>query len=124
MNSAYKVCFLTCLLFLLSCVERKFVITSTPAGAEVYIDGKFVGKTPVEVPFFHYGTRAITLRKWGHPKVVKIVRLTPPFYSVFPLDFIAEVLLPYPFQDIRSFHFVLPPKSKGERKDQQGNKKK
>ena len=40
------------------------------------------------------------------------IEITPPFYELFPLDFISEFLIPYPFEDLHTFHFHLQ-KSKG-----------
>ncbi|MHC5079610.1 MAG: PEGA domain-containing protein, partial [Planctomycetota bacterium] len=63
---------LTAVFFLLSlgvlvpgCVERTIEVRSDPPGAEVYLDRAFRGRTPVRLPFHHYGVREITVRKAG-----------------------------------------------------------
>lgn len=48
---------------LISCVERRIDIQSTPSDAEVYLDGEYQGKTPISIPFDFYGTREVRLRK-------------------------------------------------------------
>ena len=42
------------------------VITSDPAGADVYIDGKFMGKTPLEVPSLSPGQVKISITRAGY----------------------------------------------------------
>ncbi len=42
-----------------ACVERTIFIRTDPPGAEVLLDSKHVGKSPVEVPFTHGGTHEI-----------------------------------------------------------------
>jgi hypothetical protein len=43
------------------CVDRTLLIRSDPEGSEVYIDDRFVGRTPVEVPFTYGGEQRILL---------------------------------------------------------------
>lgn len=47
-------------------VEPKLTVTSTPAGAGLWIDGAFVGKTPVENHELNPGTYSITLKLEGY----------------------------------------------------------
>jgi hypothetical protein len=50
----------------LGCVERTVTMTSEPSGALVHLNDREVGRTPVTVPFTHYGTYDVRLRKAGH----------------------------------------------------------
>jgi hypothetical protein len=126
---------------LAGCVTRKMVIRSKPAGAPVWIDQRYVGQTPVEVPFTCYGTHAVQVgprvertepgeeaaEKRGafgpeeeergpvedvgritHEPVRRRVRLRAPFWDWFPIDFVANVLLPWEIEHVERLEFTLP----------------
>lgn len=103
-------------LVIFSCVEKKMVIRSNPPGADVYLDRKYIGKTPCEVKFVWYGKRGIYIFKEGYQSVNEIVDLSVPFYQIFPLDFITSLLLPFTIHDIRYFEFNLKPEVAQERR--------
>lgn len=102
MRFALLILLLACV-FLTGCVERRVYIRSEPAGADVYIDGEFVGKTreddhydgPLYANFIFYGTREYTVRKRGYETVSGEVYLEAPWYEYPPIDFFAEVLTPW-----------------------------
>ncbi|MEC9477385.1 MAG: PEGA domain-containing protein [Planctomycetota bacterium] len=99
------------------CVERALVIRSEPVGAKVFIDGIDAGTTPVRVPFDFYGTRDVLVRMEEDEKrgerslspIRRIVKLTPPWYQRFPLDFISENLWPGKLTVIHEEVFVMEP---------------
>lgn len=101
----------TAILFVLNgCVIREFTIKSEPSGAEVYIDGRRVGKTPLRRSFEHYGTRRIVLympQKAGYLAYVGRIHLKIPWWQCFPLDFITDVLVPFKITDRKEFFFKL-----------------
>ncbi len=92
---------------LCGCVERRLYIYSDPPGADVYIDGEFVGQTrpedhkdgPFFVNFIYYGKRDYTLRKPGYATKSGSVQLETPWYEYPPIDFFAEVLTPWKIVD-------------------------
>jgi len=96
---------------LCGCVERRVYLISEPPGADVYIDGELIGRTrpgdhpdgPLAQNFVFYGSREFTFRKPGFETVNVQQRLETPWYEYPPLDFICEVLLPFPLVDE---HFV------------------
>ena len=97
-------------LLLEGCVLREFTIESEPSGAEVYLDGVRIGKTPLKRSFEHYGTHRVVLRMpkgTGYLACVGKVRLKVPWWQIFPLDFITEVLLPFKITDRQTFFFRL-----------------
>ncbi|MBI4879658.1 MAG: PEGA domain-containing protein [Planctomycetes bacterium] len=91
------------------CVERKLFIATVPAEADVYLDGHYVGKSPVTVPFTHYGTREIVVRKAGYEVVREEKILEPPPFQEFPWDLYYETLTSDLYIDERPFSFVLTP---------------
>ena len=46
-------------LMVTGCVTRKMIIRSNPPGAPVWVDERYAGETPVEIPFTYYGTRKV-----------------------------------------------------------------
>lgn len=107
---------------LCGCVERRIYIRSEPVGADVYIDGEYVGRTraddspdgPLYANFVFYGTREYTIRKPGYETVSGEIELVAPWYEYPPIDFFAEVLVPYPIVDE---HFVEVEMQKAEPAD-------
>ncbi len=89
------------------CVERRIYLRSEPAGADVYIDGEFIGQTraedhengPLYANFVFYGTREYTIRKRGYETVSGTVELEMPWYEYPPVDFFSEVLAPWRITD-------------------------
>lgn len=74
--------------------SRVLKITSDPPGAEVRLDDRLMGTTPLEVPFLHYGTRRVTFYLEDHLTTSRIVDLEPEWYSAFPADYLSEVIVP------------------------------
>lgn len=97
------------LLGLAGCTERTLELESDPAGATVYVDGKRIGLTPISVPFDFYGTREFRLEKEGYQTVKVMQPVAAPIWQYFPLDFLADVVIPFPCKDARMFRFHLEP---------------
>lgn len=107
---------LSSLVFLSGCVERLLLVRSDPSGARVFVDAHDMGVTPVEVPFEHYGTREVLLRKSGedsdepgHESVVQLVELKAPWYQWFPFDIFSELLWPGTIRDVHEVMIPMPP---------------
>ncbi len=97
------------------CVHRQLHIRSEPPGAPVWVDEEYVGTTPVEIRFTHYGGRRVRV---GPIREIEdgstlyrsseaLVRLKAPWYQKFPLDFFFEVLWPATINDIHNYHVSL-----------------
>lgn len=107
MNRRLVPLLLAIVVLLPGCVERRIYFRSVPAEAEVYIDGEYIGRTraedhkdgPLYANFVFYGTREYTIRKPGYETVSGVVQLEAPWYEYPPIDFFAEVLVPYPIVD-------------------------
>ena len=97
------------LLLAAGCVMRTIYVRSQPDGAAVWLNGNYVGKTPLKTKFYHYGTHLLILRKQGYESIKRFVKVSPPWYEVFPLDFFFEVLFPFVIEDTRKVEFTLKP---------------
>ena len=89
------------------CVERLLQVRSDPPGAEVYVNGEFVGTTPHDQPFTFYGTYSIALRSPNHRAVHQLEPIYWPWWEQFPLDFVTENLIPFTLRDRRLFDYRL-----------------
>lgn len=89
------------------CVSSRLIIDSAPQGAEVRLNGKKVGLTPVVVPFGNYGVYRIIIRKEGLSTVAVDEKVLAPWYSRFPLCLFSELLLPWRISDDRYLCYEL-----------------
>jgi len=94
---------------LTGCVERRFIIESNPPGAIAYLNGQYVGATPVEVPFIYYGKYDFELTKEGYETKKVQVKVRAPWFQWMPLDFFSENVWPLHIQDNRRLEFELEP---------------
>ena len=100
-------------LLLSGCVERLISVRSDPPGANVLLDGDPVGVTPVEIRYDWYGTRDITLELRGYRSVTRRVGLSPPWWQIFPLDFVTDLLLPFRLTDRTEIQFMMEAEAYG-----------
>jgi len=95
-----------------ACAPRRHLsIKSEPPGATIRIDDLVVGETPLRYEFDEYGTRRVTLYKDGYRSYSNLVRLRPPWYARFPLDYLSEVVFPFGWKDRRKLRVVLEEES-------------
>ncbi|MCE9581780.1 MAG: PEGA domain-containing protein [Planctomycetes bacterium] len=97
------------ILLLAGCVERELHVDSDPPGADVYIDGRLAGKTPLIEPFTFYGTHGLVLRRDGFSPATQVVPVRAPWYQIIPLDLFFEHLWPTTLRDIHETKIVLEP---------------
>lgn len=95
--------------FAAGCVDRKIVIETDPAGADVWLDGKHLGKTPLSVPFTFYGGREVRIEKEGYQTLRVLHSTNPPPYEYFPVDLVSECIIPFNLHDVKSLRFDLEP---------------
>lgn len=81
------------------CVERTLMLRTDPPQAEVWVDGRHRGTTPVAVPFESYGTREVVARKPGHVPARVEVELSPPWWQLPPFDLFTDLLWPGTIED-------------------------
>jgi hypothetical protein len=92
------------------CVERRMVIITDPPYATVFDEkNQIIGASPVDRTFVYYGKYRFRLVKDGCATLIVEERVRPPWYEYFPLDFIAENLIPFTLRDVRYFKYTLQP---------------
>ena len=92
-----------------ACVERRLWVRTNPKGAAVRINGRAVGRSPVEWRFDHYGTVLVEAELAGHEPIQKEVRLKSPWYQKPVIDFFADVLVPVRIRDNHEVELQLKP---------------
>jgi len=98
-----------CAALLTGCVDRKYIITTNPPGAVVYVNNVQLGATPVDNHFVYYGDYEFLLVKEGYQTKRVVQNIPAPWYECFPIDFFAEVIWPHCELDVRRFHYDLEP---------------
>jgi hypothetical protein len=109
---------LPALLILAGCTSRGITITSEPPGAEVSINRRVVGKTPIRVGFEHYGAYRLELRLRGYETLVREADIKPTAYGYDPGAFLADNFIPARLDDEIYLHYalkVLPATLSGEK---------
>ena len=79
------------------------------ATAAVYVDDYPIGTSPVSTSFTYYGTRKIRIVKDGYETLTVERKISPPWYQYFPLDFVAENVVPSEIRDESVLDFTLSP---------------
>ncbi len=99
------------------CVRRTMTIKTEPDGALVYLNDEEVGRSPVSVDFTWYGDYDIVIRHEDYETLKTHQRIREPWYQVPPIDFFAEVLVPFEIHDRRELFFELEPATATDREE-------
>ena len=67
----------------------------------VEVNGKTVGPAPGQVQFTYYGTYQFRFIRDGFETLTCTECIAPPWYEFFPLEFVAENLVPFTIHDVR-----------------------
>lgn len=94
------------------CVRKRMTIVSNPPGAQVFIDNREIGSTPVSTAYQYYGTREIRLQKDGFETITVKRNFDPPWYEYPPFDLFSESFVTHEFRDERILDFQLIPMQK------------
>ncbi len=97
-----------------ACVERTLSIETVPEKADVFLDGQLLGQSPVTVPFTHYGTREIVVRKAGYRTERHLETMIPPHFQDPPYDLYYEILTRDRYVDHRPYRYVLAPQDESD----------
>jgi hypothetical protein len=111
--------------FASGCVERLLQVKTNTPRASVYVNGDPVGVTGedgnLDHPFTYYGTVDVTVRAPGYLSDRKFVEMSPPWYQLFPIDYVAELLVPVTIRDTHevALRLIESPKTvdESERRD-------
>lgn len=104
---------LTALLALLvfpGAIRKVATITSEPSGAQVWINGAYRGKTPVEIPYNWNWYYDFVLKKEGYQDFYMRERFYAPARHWIPFDFFMEAA-PVRSNEPQWRHYQLVPKT-------------
>ena len=101
---------LVALIAMPGCVRRTISITSDPTGALVTLNGREVGRTPLDVDFLYYGTYDVVLEKDGCEPLLTFGEADAPIWDNVPLDLFAE-LAPANLSSHIAWHYMLEPRN-------------
>jgi hypothetical protein len=88
------------------CVRRTITITSEPPGALLWLNGREIGRTPVEVDFLYYGEYDVQLVADGCEPLLTSGKANPPWWDSIPFDLLAE-LTPGEHESRIAWHYEL-----------------
>lgn len=91
------------------CVRRRMTVRTSPPGATISIDNQVIGTAPAATSFVYYGTREIRVEKDGYRTETIRRKITPPWYQLPGIDFVAETLWPGEIRDERIIDVELVP---------------
>lgn len=110
--------FAAAILGLIGCIDRKLFIRTEPPGADVFVNGKLIGTSPVELSTPWSGTYGIEIRKEGFATVSDRKEIISKVYEIFPFDFFAQVI-PITINDHREVNYTLIKMSEDQTPEEQ-----
>ncbi len=90
-------------------MHRRLTIRTDPPGALVLVDGDEVGYSPTSFDYTYYGTREVTIMKDGYKTLTTPVKLSTPWYQLFPLEFVTDNFALTKINDRREITYALAP---------------
>jgi hypothetical protein len=100
---------LACVGLMAGCIDRRFVVSSDPATAIVYVNGRPIGASPADDHFVYYGNYHFTLVKDGYQTLQVDQYIASPWYEYPVIDFITENLVPFKIRDVRRLNYAMIP---------------
>lgn len=97
------------MLFSNGCMHRRLTVRTDPPGALVLVDGEEIGYSPTSFDYTYYGTREVTIMKDGYKTLTTPVKLSTPWYQVFPLEFVTDNFALTKINDRREITYALAP---------------
>jgi hypothetical protein len=109
-------------LALTGCVERRMLIRSEPTGAPAWVNENYVGVTPVDYEFAHYGAYRVRIGpirdendRLVFGEVEGVREIEAPWFEAWPIDLFFEAIYPGLLVDEHVLPaFKLPPAEAGE----------
>ncbi|MCM8794840.1 MAG: HEAT repeat domain-containing protein [Candidatus Omnitrophica bacterium] len=102
-------------LSLSGCVKRTILVETDPPGAQLWINGRLIGKTPASYEFITHGRYKFDLEKSGFQPLTARETVKAPVYQWIPIDFFAEWFYPGKLNDEHRFTYRLTPQPPEER---------
>jgi PEGA domain len=93
----------------MGCVRRRMTVRTNPPGAAVYVDRQLIGSSPASSSYTFYGTRHIEVVADGFRTEKVLRKISPPWYQIPPLDFLAETVWPWEIRDERIIDITMVP---------------
>ena len=94
---------------LAGCVDRRFVVTTNVPGAQVFVDNKPLGPSPVDSKWDFAGGYTFTALAPGYEPLEQRVKFKAKWYMYPPFDLIAESFYPGRIEDVRRVELTLQP---------------
>ncbi len=91
------------------CVRRRMTVRTNPPGAAVYVDRQLIGSSPASSSFTYYGTRHIEVVADGYRTEKVFRKISPPWYQIPVVDFLAETVWPWEIRDERIIDITMVP---------------
>lgn len=92
------------------CVRRTISINSDPPGALLWLNGREIGRTPVDVDFLYYGIYDVQLVADGYEPLLTSGEAAPPWWDNIPLDLFSE-LVPGEHESRIIWNYQLQPRN-------------
>lgn len=102
-------CLTVASLLVTGCVRRTITVTSDPPGALLWLNGREIGRTPVDTDFLYYGTYDVQLEKDGYEPLLTFSEAKAPWWDTIPLDLVSEIT-PGEKQSHITWHYQLQPR--------------
>ena len=87
--------------------HRTLEIRTVPPGAEIVLDQEILGRSPVQIEFYHYGVRRITASLPNYRTHSEQVEIVAPWYARFPIDIFSEVIFPMGWKNHHTVDIAL-----------------
>jgi len=92
------------------CVRRTISITCDPPGALLWLNGREIGRTPVDVDFLYYGIYDVQLVKDGYEPLLTTGEADAPWWDIIPLDLVSEAM-PGDKRVRIQWHYTMQPRN-------------
>ncbi len=93
---------------LTGCLERTIQVSTTPPGAEVYLNDAYIGRTPTTTGFEFYGQYDVRVCNDGFEPISTDRNASMPLWEVPPLDLAASAL-PFTLRSEQRWEFEMQP---------------
>lgn len=90
------------------CLERTIEVSTSPPGAEVYVNDAYIGRTPTTTGFEFYGQYDVRIRKDGYEPISTNRNASMPLWELPPIDLAASAV-PITLPNEQRWDFEMQP---------------